>query len=363
MIAPYFRGKKKKKTRQGNGGTARVSGTGSSRPGRKMVSAPVAVRQQSSRNNMRTVTISENERIVDVTGSTTFAISSSIVVNPGLVVSFPWLSNVGVLYEKYRFKNLVFTYKTLKGTASTGNVLLSFDYDSLDAPPVSAVQMTQGSIFSDGAAWSTVSLTVRNPREQPLYVRSGVIRGDYKTYDLGVLHVAMEGCVDTTVHGFLEVSYTIDFIGKQFVSAANLPPATHTSGWTEAANQTYATGVEEPMVFATQACDGAAWGAQDGVTFHWHPDPGWYLVTVHGTFSNSAAESTTLELRVRTTGALHFQTRTIRTFAANDSQDLDISGCVHVDLGEDFWVGMEITGATGTLTGIAPFSYLTVTPC
>jgi hypothetical protein len=127
------------------------------------------------------------------------------------------------LFEKYKIHKLIYRYKNLKGTSSAGNILMSFDYDSLDIAPTTAIAMTQSTKYVDGAPWRIFELNVPSDN-RTLFTRSGSIPGaDLKTYDMGVLHVAAEGCADTTDHGYLEVEYDIELLQKQ-------PSTTSTGG-------------------------------------------------------------------------------------------------------------------------------------
>jgi hypothetical protein len=171
---------------------------------------------QTGKNSMR---FRETERIATVNGAVSFSNSLSIPTNPGLVTSFPWLSGHANLFENYKVHKLVYRYKNLKGTSSDGNILLSYDYDTLDPPPVSAIAATQSTHYCDGAPWRIFSISVPTDGRK-LFTRSGVLAGsDLKTYDMGQLHVSVEGCADTSAHGYLEVDYDIEFFNKQVNSA------------------------------------------------------------------------------------------------------------------------------------------------
>jgi hypothetical protein len=157
----------------------------------------------------------ECERIATIAGSVSFGTALSAACNPGLAASFPWLSGHAALFENYKVHSLVYRYKNLKGTSSAGNVILSFDYDTLDSAPADAIAATQSTHYVDGAPWRIFQLKVPTDNRK-LFTRTGSITGvDLKTYDMGSLHVSTEGCADTTDHGYLEVEYDIEFYNKQ----------------------------------------------------------------------------------------------------------------------------------------------------
>lgn len=192
-----------------------------------MVAAPVATNrsyQQKAQN--QSIRIRETERIGTVLGSPSFAVVGNYPLNPGLSGSFPWLSATAAQYEKYKVHKITYRYKNLKGTASDGNILMAFDFDSLDSPPSSAVQMTQYTRCTDGSPWRIFEMSIV-PTGTELFTRSSIPSGaDLKTYDLGRLFVAAEGCVDDSAHGYLEVEYDIELMKKQSPLAGSSPPST-----------------------------------------------------------------------------------------------------------------------------------------
>jgi hypothetical protein len=98
---------------------------------------------------------------------------------------------------------------------------MSFDYDTLDNPPASAVEMTQSTVYVDGAPWRIFELEVPSDKRD-LFTRSAAVAGaDLKTYDMGKLHVAAEGCADTTPHGYLEVEYDVELFMKQSITSGS----------------------------------------------------------------------------------------------------------------------------------------------
>lgn len=181
--------------------------------------APVAQNKSSAQTRGNSLRFKECERISTIPGSVAFAVSGSVACNPGLAASFPWLSGHADLYERYRIHKLVYRYKNLKGTASNGNILMSFDYDTLDNPPANAVEMTQSTVYVDGAPWRIFQLDVPTDKRD-LFTRSGAVAGaDLKTYDMGKLHIAAEGCADTSPHGYLEVEYDVELFMKQSITS------------------------------------------------------------------------------------------------------------------------------------------------
>lgn len=186
----------------------------------KVVMAPVAQNKSAGQTGGKSLRFREVERVATVNGSVAFGVTGSLACNPGLPGSFPWLSGHAALFERYRIHKLVFRYKNLKGTATNGNILMSFDYDTLDNSPATAIEMTQSTVYADGAPWRIFELVVPTDKRD-LFTRAGNVAGaDLKTYDMGKLHIAAEGCADTTPHGYLEVEYDVELFMKQSVFSA-----------------------------------------------------------------------------------------------------------------------------------------------
>lgn len=169
--------------------------------------------RSSGRNN--SIRIRESERIDPVAGSVEFACGEGWACNPGLAGSFPWLSTLAGMYENYKVHKLCYRYKNLKGSTANGNIILSFDYDTLDSAPTSTKEATQMTVYCDGAPWRIFELRVPTDNRK-LFTRAGIPAvADLKTYDVGRLFVCTEGCADNSIHGYLEVDYDIEFFNKQ----------------------------------------------------------------------------------------------------------------------------------------------------
>jgi len=181
----------------------------------RIMRAPVASNRSSRNPANRPVTITGTERITAVTGSADFATTLAVQLNPGLDASFPWVSGIATHYECYRLKRLEYTYKNLVGTSTSGNVLMSFDYDALDTPPASAVEVTQSSAYVDGAPWRILKLQIPTGNKTYFVRNANVSGADLKTYDVGLFSLSTEACSVTTEIGYLEVSYEFEFMKKQ----------------------------------------------------------------------------------------------------------------------------------------------------
>jgi hypothetical protein len=157
------------------------------------------------------------EYVADITGSVNFAVQQ-FNVNPGLALLFPWVSQLANLYESYKCHGLRFLFRTESPTSQAGKVMLMVDWDANDSAPLSKTAMMQERTKADGPTWSNFDLRC-DPQDllkfgTQRYVRQGLnpAGSDIKTYDVGVLNVATQGCTNTPVVGEIWVEYDIEFM-------------------------------------------------------------------------------------------------------------------------------------------------------
>lgn len=189
---------------------------GPKRPSQRKGQAPLSNSARSSQSGRNAARYRETERILTLAGSTSFGNVGNLACNPGLAASFPWLSGHAQLYERYRLHKLIYRYRSLKAATSNGQMLLSFDYDTLDAAPTTAVEVAQSTVFEGDRVWENFEMKVPCDPNRILFTRDGsVANADYKTYDYGRLFCSAESCDDTTSQGFVEVEYDIELFDKQ----------------------------------------------------------------------------------------------------------------------------------------------------
>lgn len=189
--------------------------------------APVAiqtkfnVREPRIINSVNGCVVSHCERFGTINGSTAFAVSK-FSINPGLLSTFPWLSNIASRFESYKFRKLKFLYKTKTATTSLGDITLGVDYDAADPDPASTTQIENWSDSVNSVPWDNVSLTCSNKnlqKEREWYTRNTALDAnlDIKTYDVGNLFVATEGQASSALIGYMYVEYEIEFNTPQLL--------------------------------------------------------------------------------------------------------------------------------------------------
>jgi len=169
-------------------------------------------------NGRRMHIVEEDEYIADINGSVGFA-TTQYSINPGQSGTFPWMSKIASLFERYVFEKLEFYYRREVSEFATngqaGKVLLSVDYDASDAPPTTKQQVEDTVPHVDGMPCIEEMVVHCDPREllgfaiSGRYVRPGAqpFGTDIKTYDAGNLFVSTYGNTNTSVIGELRVRY------------------------------------------------------------------------------------------------------------------------------------------------------------
>lgn len=140
----------------------------------------------------------------------------SILVNPGLASTFPWLSAIANRYESYTFHKLCFHYMPNCSTATPGSVILSPDYDVSDALPdsLAALQSAPNSVRT--SVWSEIRMDCTPYLLQTLvkerFVRSSstqVTGQDMRLYDAVQVFVATVNMSLATAIGSLWIEYDV----------------------------------------------------------------------------------------------------------------------------------------------------------
>lgn len=196
------------------------------RTGSRALGAPIAMGSSSMNpRNSNDYQVHNVERICEV-GASEFTGIKRYQINPGLMTTFPWLSNIAGSFDRYMFKRLVFRYKPTCPTTTNGQVVFAWDYDALDPIPRNNREMCQETFWKAISPWQSASFAIPGINKN-LYTRNGVIAGsDLKTYDIGQLFISVE--LDADAVGYVEAEYDVVLKDKQpdFISEA---PRSNTS--------------------------------------------------------------------------------------------------------------------------------------
>jgi len=288
-----------------------------------------------------------------VLGSTSFSVTDSYNVNPGLASSFPWLSIQAAQYEQYKIHSLRFIFVPSVSTSSIGDVMIMHDYNSQDPPPTMEVQFLDhpGAIIS--SVWESVTFQ-SNAREMLIpgpkkFVRAVATAGDIKTYDGGCVYIASNNCAGSTAIGKLFVEYDVEFYIPQLTPPVNNPEITFMAYNTSI--QTITTAVPTNILLSSPLFDplgfSSGYNAGTGV---FTPPAGTYRIEAYYNGANSGTAATNYQIQFQKRGAdipatLGPQATTTTGSRCQVSQSL----VVVFDGTETFSVQAIISGA-GTLT-------------
>lgn len=178
------------------------------------------------RNTNGGFVVHHREYMADITASTSFNIKT-IPINPGLLNSFPWLSQVADSYEQYEMRGLVYEYKSMSSDAvlssgassSLGTVIFATQYNALDKPFEDKRTMENYEFANSTKPSASMLHPVECKRSQTpvdvLYVRTDELTsGDIRMYDLGTFSYATQGMQNAApgqVIGELWCTFEIEF--------------------------------------------------------------------------------------------------------------------------------------------------------
>jgi hypothetical protein len=185
--------------------------------------APVQIgfsnRSQAPRvnGNGTTKTVVHRELISVLAGTANFFVLES-QLNPGLYVSFPWLSSEALTYEMYKWNFLRFVYEPSTGTNITGTVMMAIDFDCSDTTPLSENELMNHCDAVAGPSWASLTYETQiinfNRQFPNKFVRTGGISNDtdIHSYDLGNLMIATAGQPNTNIIGRIYAEYSVTFM-------------------------------------------------------------------------------------------------------------------------------------------------------
>jgi hypothetical protein len=170
---------------------------------RSITDFPLGTSQRQGFNrNAQFKIVTKDEYVADVAGTVAFT-TTQFAVNPGQKATFPWLAPEALQWEKYEFLKLRFYLKPevtqYTNNANQGKVILSFDSDASDPPPLNKQEAEDVMPMADGMSYQQIDLNIPkfilNSHLDSFYVRPGNLPGgsDIKTYDLGNLFVSTIG--------------------------------------------------------------------------------------------------------------------------------------------------------------------------
>lgn len=157
-------------------------------------------------------------------------------INPGSVVTFPWLSNIATAWENFKFRKCVLKFVPRCATTHTGAIIMSPDFDAADGQGV-GISITEQSMFNnvdtiDRPIWDRGTTLVLKPeRLNRLYKnhatmtdgRFAMSSQDKKTIDpcqVFICSDASTGLGATFAFGKIIVEYEVELHEPQDITDA-----------------------------------------------------------------------------------------------------------------------------------------------
>jgi hypothetical protein len=139
------------------------------------------------------IRVVHRELLTSIVGTANFSIlaANTFALNPGVQASFPWLSNLAMNFEFYRFNKLKYCYYTRTGSNVPGSVALIPDYDAADAAPTNEQVASSYEDVQEDAPWKDIECVLSprslNATDKEKYVRTGAPapNQDIKMFDSG----------------------------------------------------------------------------------------------------------------------------------------------------------------------------------
>lgn len=180
--------------------------------------------------NKGCIIVRHREYLGDIPATSAFTVRD-YPINPGMVQTFPWLSQIASAFEQYRMRGCLFEFLSTSSDAllmsasssALGTVNMATEYDSLESNFGSKREMLNHE-FSNSRK---PSLSFIHPIEckrnrtpvSELYVRHATppTGADLRLYDLGKFQIATEGMQSATgVVGELWVTYEVELFKAKF---------------------------------------------------------------------------------------------------------------------------------------------------
>jgi hypothetical protein len=169
-----------------------------------------------------TFTFRSREYVGDIYSTSAFA-AKKFAVNPGLETSFPYLATIANNFAQYKFKGLVFEFKSTGAVAlesgtntAMGSVSLVANYNANETGPTTKIEALNSMWSASDRTSENVVLPIEcAPDETSLvtkYIRSGTVTGDLRMNDICNVFVCTSGSQASNIVGELWISYEVEFL-------------------------------------------------------------------------------------------------------------------------------------------------------
>jgi len=297
-----------------------------------------------------------NEFVALVPGVTSpFEIVQQYQLNPGLAGTFPQLSEIAKLYERYMFLSLEFYLAPIVTVfGSSGKLIMSCDLEGVEEPPPNtAAQMENNTIHVDGMPHEKLGFQVAGVirHRESWFVRTTAAfppGADPRGYDAGTLYVGAYGNPNTSDMAELRVRGRVMLMDKLteptgLARAVSLYSRRVTGGGSA---QAVASSVLSTVHFDVLKCEDCPW-IYDGSGLFTCPLTAYYQISGSIQVGNPAGSVSAIAVEVfsATSGTLDLclETKTASTYGTQP-----FNASVALTAGEVISVRATITFASGT---------------
>lgn len=207
-----------------------------------------AVVPEFNRTDLHQLVYSNKEYICDIyapSAGTPFSLQT-FALNPGILLTFPWLSQIAINFEEYEMMQLIFTYKSTvadfaSASGQVGQIVMATQYNPSADDFADKEEMM---LYEGGMSCKTTESLIHGVECDPSKLQQGATKftrpgalpatEDIKAYDIGKLSIAILNCPSTYAGqqlGELWVSYTLKLRKPKVASsnAYNVPRAIFTN--------------------------------------------------------------------------------------------------------------------------------------
>jgi len=169
----------------------------------------------------QTITVRHREFLSVVKSSTSYTVSNSYEINPGLSKTFPWLSTLASSFQEYTIKGLVYHYiptsGMIAGTTNTslGSVMIQTAYRASDTAPTTKYELLNEYWANECMPSEAMVHPLECKKSETVlgmrYIRTGSVTDDVMFYDYGKTTIATQGQQTTgQTIGDLWVTYEVE---------------------------------------------------------------------------------------------------------------------------------------------------------
>lgn len=197
--------KRNRRRRKNRNGGEKMTGNG-----------PIALStaRSSSTDGPSGTVIHRSEYLASLLSSASFTVRHTYSINPGLALTFPWLSIVSPPWQYYKFRKFAIRFETISNATISGQVIMTPDYNNTDSAPTSIENALNCWKSVNTVSYRSASL-VLDPKKMfsqgsHKFVRTGNPADSINLYDAAKVFIITEGFTGNFVIGNIWADYEIE---------------------------------------------------------------------------------------------------------------------------------------------------------